>query len=161
MVFSVNVYVCVYFCTNTKEVCVCVYACSCLKSDPGASWIHEGPLSCPQPIRCLTWIVLLESSASSCQIFVVILNRLLCCEVRNTDDSSHLCVVLSVKLLRINRKHTLCQLVFLTSPTHGSSETFIQSSGEIHMKLCHMFTRMQYQSWLIYFVLQLHSFSFF
>ena len=38
-------------CAHRLEECVCVSVkddgLGCLKLDPGASWIHEGPLSCP------------------------------------------------------------------------------------------------------------------
>lgn len=67
------------FCVYPKRVCMCVslWEDGRLKLDlRGARQIHEGPLSCPRPIRSQTWIVRLESSASLWQIFTRLLRNI-------------------------------------------------------------------------------------
>lgn len=93
------------FCVYPKRVCMCVslWEDGRLKLDlRGASWIHEGPLSCPRPIRCQTWIVRLESRASLWQIYLAgysgILNRAACEWERNSGDVWPVCAMVSVKL---------------------------------------------------------------
>lgn len=112
-----------------ERVCACVWVCGMTvvwNLTPGASWIHEGPLSCPLPIRCQTWIVLPESSASLWQIFTRLLKNI------------------KQAFLWMGAKHWrcvagMCYGVSQTPaacppPTPDKSEKSIQNSRGIHMK---------------------------